>query len=106
MRTGMDNFLLAQYSRAFVEFGKETCAHTPDCANCFIKDECNFGSGVKAAPAKASTKALTDGTFAVVAGSSDREYTVTVKGSKISCNCKGYRFKRTCSHVKTIAEAA
>ena len=106
LREGNDCFSLPEYSRAFVEFGKETCAHTPDCANCFIKDECNTGSGVKAAPAKASKVAVTDGTFAVVAGSSDREYTVTVKGSKISCNCKGYRFRRTCSHIKEIAEVA
>ena len=96
---------LAAYSRAFVDFGKETCGADPDCANCFIKNQCNFGSGIKQAPVSKSKITLKDGTFGVVAGSSDREYIVTVKGSKVSCNCKGYRFKKTCSHVKEIVEA-
>jgi endonuclease-3 len=72
LREGIrDCDILPEYSRAFVEFGKETCAHTPDCANCFIKDECNTGSGVKADPveAKVAKRKAKTGKYEVVAGS-------------------------------------
>jgi endonuclease-3 len=97
--------LLPAYSRAFVEFGKEICGAEPDCGNCFIKKDCATGSGIAVKAVKKTAHkhaAVKDGRFGVVAGSSETEYFVTVNGSKISCNCKGYRFKRTCSHVKTI----
>lgn len=106
LREGIrDCEILPAYSRAFVEFGKETCGAEPDCGNCFIKEQCNTGSGVAVkTPAKKAHKhiAVKDGRYGVVAGSSETEYFVTVNGDKVSCNCKGYRFKRTCSHVKTI----
>ena len=93
----------ALYSRAFVEFGKETCGHTPDCNDCFLRSQCPTGSGVEVKKVPNTAKKVEDGKYSVVAGSSDREYIVTVKGAKISCNCKGYRFRRTCSHVKEVA---
>ena len=104
----VDAELLAQYSRAFVEFGKEICGFDPDCAKCFLKAKCPTAQGTvkvtkKAETVKVSGKKVVDGRYGIVAGSSDREYFVTVSGDKASCNCKGYRFKRTCSHVKEIA---
>lgn len=98
--------ILPAYSRSFVEFGKETCGATPDCGNCFIKKDCATGSGIAVKAVKKTAHkhaAVKDGRYGVVAGSSEIEYFVTVNGSKVSCNCKGYRFKRTCSHVKTIS---
>lgn len=100
---------LAAYSRAFVDFGKEVCAKDPDCANCFLRTKCPTSLGTVVVTAKKSAIKITsgakvaDGRYGVVAGSSEKEYFVTVSGAKISCNCKGYRFKKTCSHVKEIA---
>ena len=96
---------LPAYSRGFVEFGKQICGATPSCGECCIKDQCATGSNLKVE--KVAKKAhvhgtVKDGRYGIVAGSSEREYFVTVDGSKVSCNCKGYRFKRTCSHVKTV----
>ncbi len=104
----VDSDLLSAYSRAFVEFGKATCSHTPQCGDCPIKSQCATGSGVVTTPVKITVRAKTavdvkEGRYAVVAGSSDKEYYVTVKASGISCNCKGYRFRRTCSHITEIA---
>jgi len=100
---------LAAYSRAFVEFGKETCAKEPDCANCFLKSKCPVGTGVQTPTVSRNIeyRELEAGNYAIVAGSSDKEYTVTVSTSgSPRCNCKGYRFKRTCSHVKAVVEMA
>ena len=43
-----------------------------------------------------------DGVYEIVAGSSEIAYNVTIKNGAASCNCKGYRFRRTCSHVKEV----
>jgi len=104
----IDPELLSAYSRAFVEFGKATCSHTPQCGNCSIKSQCATGSGVAVKAPKTirvlKYKELKTGKYPVVAGSSEREYIVTVSTAGIpSCNCKGYRFRRTCSHITKIA---
>lgn len=108
LSVGVPSQDLGAYSRAFVDFGKETCGATPDCGNCFIKAKCATGSGVAVKAPKTNRvleyKELKTGKYPVVAGSSEREYIVTVStAGSPSCNCKGYRFKRTCSHVKEIA---
>jgi len=92
-----------KFSRAFVDFGKDICAHDPDCANCFLKPKCETGLNKKITKAK-TTISKNDGVYQIVAGSSDREYTVTIKNGRAACNCKGYRFRRTCSHTQTVEQ--
>lgn len=88
-------------SRAFVDFGKDVCASNPNCGSCKFREHCDTGSRTVTAPVKAENGVakLGDGVFKVVAGSSSTPYTVTLHGGKASCNCKGYRFRRTCSHI-------
>jgi len=99
----------ANLSRAFVDFGKEYCAKNPACNSCPFSKDCpkineTAKSGKKTFTVSKSTVAgkVAPGRYNVIAGSSDTPYTVTVKNT-ISCSCKGYRFRRTCGHVKFVA---
>ena len=98
---GVDPENYGRYSRAFVDFGKEYCGATPNCSNCFMKAKCGkCESAPKTVTASAVKRA--DGVYEIVAGSSEIAYNVSIKAGTASCNCKGFRFRRTCSHVKEV----
>ena len=40
-----------------------------------------------------------------VSGSKGDQYTVTQNGTKWSCTCSGFQFRRTCKHVKKKQDA-
>lgn len=42
-----------------------------------------------------------DGTYKVLSSDGKKYYTVT----STSCNCTGFRFRRTCKHVQMVLEA-
>jgi len=89
------------FSRAFVDLGKDSCGAVANCSQC--KMDCSARVETKSIPeTKARLEKIGDGVYEVVAGSSNLTYKVTVKGDKVSCNCKGYRFRRTCSHVTEV----
>lgn len=39
----------------------------------------------------------------VVEGSNGKKYVLTKSGNKWSCNCTGFSYRRTCSHIKEAA---
>jgi len=95
----------AKYSRAFVDFGKEFCTKTPNCNKCFLKKKCEkVQEPIATAKSSAQAVKIGDGVYKIVAGSSAIPYNVTVKQGAVSCNCKGYRFRRTCSHLAEISQ--
>ena len=101
---GVDPENYGRYSRAFVDFGKEICSHMPNCVGCLLKEECGQ---VKTKTPKATTAKAVQvgaGVYEIVAGSSATPYNVTVKQGRASCNCKGYRFRKSCSHIAEVTK--
>lgn len=63
----------------------------------------NYASEVKMTDGSAlPTMAISSKKVHIVTGSKGDVYTVTVENNKASCSCSGFRFKRTCRHVKEI----
>lgn len=88
------------FSRSFVEFGQEICSKIPNCSCCPFSKTCPTNMLLrKVVKTQNPILRLTDGKYSVVAGSSNTPYSVTVSNNEVRCNCKGYRFRRTCSHV-------
>jgi hypothetical protein len=52
-------------------------------------------------PSKVSAQEASSITYQVQ--SKGKTYLVTRSGRKLSCNCTGFSYRRTCSHVKEIA---
>jgi len=52
--------------------------------------------------AKATQKAAYEEKTWVVKGSKGDEYTVTKIGSKMSCTCVGFQYRRKCKHVEGV----
>lgn len=42
--------------------------------------------------------------FRIKSKSSGNEYTVTVTGSKVECNCVGFQFRHKCKHATAVQE--
>ena len=48
-----------------------------------------------------------DPTFVCIPGKNGKQYTITLADTgELSCNCTGFGYRRTCSHVKEVEEAA
>lgn len=90
---------LGRFSRNLVDFGRDVCSFNPDCSRCQVKNliDCPTGSKVKSEP----QPTIPQGEYKVL-GSSGHEFTVTVSCSKITCRCKGFKYRRKCSHVDKV----
>lgn len=101
LQEGVNPENYGKYSRAFVDFGKEYCGSDTNCSQCFMKAKCGKKEPAPKTVTANSVKRA-DGVYEIVAGSSEIAYNVTIKKGAASCNCKGFRFRRTCSHVKEV----
>lgn len=56
-------------------------------------------------PEITNTEVLADKALKVwtIAGSKGNTYTVTLKGSTLSCSCPGYTYRRQCKHTESVA---
>lgn len=90
----VDSDVWGHLSRSFVEFGKDICAFTPQCASCPFAAECAHAqqSGNKH---QKSTMLMVDGTYNVTG----TDYHLTVRNGYVQCTCKGFRFRHKCHHV-------
>jgi hypothetical protein len=86
---------LGSLSRAFVEFGQRICAFVPLCADCPFASSCPSGT------VKVTGTKYQDGTYPIQSSDGKTMYNITVLyGTPIFCECKGFQYHRTCSHIR------
>lgn len=86
---------LGTLSRAFVEHGHAVCGYDPNCAACFLSTEC------PSAKVNINHNQVPDGQYKVPSKTKpDQDHLVIVSNGVASCDCKGYKYRRTCSHIK------
>ena len=96
------------FSRAFVDFGQQRCAKTPNCNGCPLKSACSYTSETVKPKSVVKTKSTLDvNEYTIEERDGKTIFTkhgvstsVTVSNGR--CSCKGFRFRRTCKHSQFV----
>ena len=96
------------FSRAFVDFGQQRCGHAPMCSGCTVPDcgkkdhaVIKLANVVRKVPVSLEGYTINETAAGWTFQAPGSDKSCTVKANK-TCNCTGFRFRRTCKHVEHI----
>lgn len=95
---------LGHFSRAFVDFGQDVCAFTPNCHACKMTFACVNRDYTGEVAATAKTKAISNITTTLADGNytvngDTKTYSIVVKGGFAKCSCTAARYGKSCRHI-------